>query len=120
MDIATNLRHLREKSGLTQIEVCQRAHISQSTYSAYESGNSVPKIRIMSRLADVFSVSVATIDPSLLNIGNAPDPFLQIINACWDRLTVDERAKVAGIVRGIVEEKNHAAAGAGGSGAKIG
>ena len=44
MDIATNLRHLREKSGLTQIEVCQRAHISQSTYSAHESGNSVLKM----------------------------------------------------------------------------
>ena len=120
MTIATTLRRLREKCGLTQVEVCQRARISQSTYSAYESGASVPKIRIMSRLADVFGVSVAVIDPSLLNIGKSADPFLQIVSSSWEKLTIEERARVAGIVQGMIEEKNHAAADADRAGAQIG
>lgn len=56
--LAENLRFLRERSGLTQKRIAQYLFIDRSTYSYYESGKTQPNLKVLTRLADLYSVSI--------------------------------------------------------------
>jgi transcriptional regulator with XRE-family HTH domain len=56
--LAENLRLLRERSGLTQKRVAQYLSIDRSTYSYYECGKTQPCLVILTRLADLYGVSI--------------------------------------------------------------
>lgn len=47
---ATLLRQARERSGLSQVELAQRAGVAQSVISAYESGRRQPALPTLARL----------------------------------------------------------------------
>lgn len=52
------IRNLREDKDLTQQEIADFLHISQTTYSRYENGNlDIPSI-VLIRLADFHKVSI--------------------------------------------------------------
>lgn len=46
------IRRLRERAGLTQAELAERAGTSQPTVAAYESGRKSPSLQTLQRLAD--------------------------------------------------------------------
>lgn len=50
MDTAAEIRIVRERAGLTQALLAQRAGTSQATLSAYESGRKQPSIETLTRL----------------------------------------------------------------------
>src|SRR3954466_674589 len=50
MDVGTTLRSARERAGLTQGELAERAGTSQATVSAYETGAKQPSVATFSRL----------------------------------------------------------------------
>ncbi|EMS72347.1 helix-turn-helix domain-containing protein [Ruminiclostridium cellobioparum] len=56
--LGNNIRKLREKYELTQIEFAKILNISNTTLSQYESGNRIPNDEIKLMIADYFKVSL--------------------------------------------------------------
>ncbi|MBQ8375336.1 MAG: helix-turn-helix transcriptional regulator [Clostridia bacterium] len=56
--IAQNLIAYRKKAGLTQAELAEKINYSDKSVSKWESGNGVPDIYILIRLAEIFGVTV--------------------------------------------------------------
>lgn len=55
--LATHLRLLREKNGLTQRQVADMLNIDRSTYAYYESGKTRPDILTIAKLARLYRIS---------------------------------------------------------------
>ncbi len=53
-----NIRYLRQKNNLTQVELAAKMGVKQNTLSAWETGSSNPELRSAVRLADFFEVSL--------------------------------------------------------------
>jgi len=54
----TMLKILRKKNKLTQRSVAEALHISQTSVSKYERGESEPDLEMVIKMADFFGVSV--------------------------------------------------------------
>lgn len=52
------LKELREKKGLTQLEVAQAIYCTAITYSRYERGEREPKNETLKLLSKLFGVSI--------------------------------------------------------------
>lgn len=55
--LATHLRLLREKNGLTQKQVAEMLNIDRSTYAYYECGKTRPDILTIAKLARLYRIS---------------------------------------------------------------
>lgn len=53
-----NLSELRSKLGITQLELAEKLNYSDKTVSKWERGESIPDVAILTKLAEVFHVSV--------------------------------------------------------------
>jgi len=58
MNFAKNLRFLRRKAELSQSDLGDKIGIDYNTISRYESGRSTPKLDALTKLAQVFDVSI--------------------------------------------------------------
>ena len=58
LKLAQNLRTLRESNGLTQKRVAQYLFIDRSTYSYYECGKTQPSLKVLTRLAEFYGISI--------------------------------------------------------------
>lgn len=58
MKLSARIKFLREQANMTQLELAQILHISNSTLSQYESGGRTPSDDVKIRIADQFSVSL--------------------------------------------------------------
>ena len=58
MKFSDKVYHLRMKKKLTQVELAEKAHITQSTVQAYESGRAKPMYNTMVALANALEVDV--------------------------------------------------------------
>ena len=56
--LADNLRSLREAKKYSQKYISEQLHIARQTYTVYESGNRVPDINLICKLADIYDVSL--------------------------------------------------------------
>lgn len=54
----TMLKILRKKKKLTQREIAEALHISQTSVSKYERGESEPDIEMLIKLSDFFGVTI--------------------------------------------------------------
>ena len=54
----TMLKTLRKKNKLTQRAVAEALHISQTSVSKYETGEALPDIETLVKMADFFGVSL--------------------------------------------------------------
>ena len=61
INLKTNLAILRRRKGLKQKQLAEFLAIRNTTYSAYERGNSEPPIKTLCRLADFYGVSLDTL-----------------------------------------------------------
>ncbi|WP_195542752.1 helix-turn-helix domain-containing protein [Massiliimalia timonensis] len=52
------IRDLREDHDLTQTQIAKYLHITQRTYSRYETGHSAIPIEIFSQLADYYHTTI--------------------------------------------------------------
>lgn len=57
-NIATNLRYLRNKNGLSQEQVAEKIGVSRQAVAKWENGDSLPDIINCDALADLFDVSL--------------------------------------------------------------
>lgn len=55
---ANKLKQLRERSGLSQLELANILEVSKSTISMYEQGKREPNFEILLKIANIFHVSV--------------------------------------------------------------
>jgi transcriptional regulator with XRE-family HTH domain len=88
MYFAKNLRFLRRRAELSQSELGERLATDYNTISRYENGKSTPKLEALTKLAQVFEVSIealrsqdltqqlAPVEPAETGKakGNAPPP----------------------------------------------
>ncbi len=58
LKLAENMRELRAFHGYTQEYVSQRIHIARQTYSSYENGNSMPDLRAVCELSELYRISI--------------------------------------------------------------
>ena len=65
-DLAPTLRELRERRGFTQAELGARADMAAASISHFETGQRVPSLDSLVKLADALEVSVDTL------LGRAP------------------------------------------------
>ena len=56
--LADNLRSLREAKKYSQKYISEQLHIARQTYTVYESGNRVPDISLICKLANIYDVSL--------------------------------------------------------------
>ena len=56
--LLTMLRNLRKKRKMTQENLAEIFHISQTSVSKYERGEAVPDLETVVKMADYFGVSV--------------------------------------------------------------
>ncbi len=53
-----NLKEIRKRKGLTQLEVAEQLNLSVQAYSNYEIGRREPDFETLKKLADLFNVSI--------------------------------------------------------------
>lgn len=53
-----NIRYLRQKNNMTQVELAAKMGINQTTLSGWETGRKNPELGSLVRLADIFEVSL--------------------------------------------------------------
>jgi transcriptional regulator with XRE-family HTH domain len=70
-NISKNLKYLRKKKGMTQIELRSHLGFTRSTWSNYENGLTNPSIEDLIRFSSFFGVSL---DDLILNDLEAKDP----------------------------------------------
>lgn len=56
--IAKNIQALRQKKGMTQLELAERLNYSDKSVSKWERGESLPDIIVLKSLADLFGVTL--------------------------------------------------------------
>ncbi len=61
MQVAENIKYLRNIFGYTQMQVADGLHLCRSTYALYETGKKVPGADTIVDLADFYHVRVDTI-----------------------------------------------------------
>jgi len=58
VNLATNIRQLREERGLTQQRIAQLSNIPRPTWASLESGDANPTLSILTRVASALQVSI--------------------------------------------------------------
>lgn len=58
MKFGSQLRALRKKRGLSQIEAANNLGLKQNTFSHYENGKSFPDMATLTKIAEYFKVSL--------------------------------------------------------------
>lgn len=63
MKININLKNAREKKGLMQVEVAEKANITERSYQRYEAGERVPNVQTAILIAKALHTTVEKIFP---------------------------------------------------------
>lgn len=63
----TALKERREKQGLTQVQVAERANITERSYLRYETGERLPDVHVGQRIAKALNTKVEKIFPLSFN-----------------------------------------------------
>lgn len=58
-----NLKSIREKKGFTQVQVAEKAQLSERGYQYIEAGQRLPNVMIAQKLASVLNATVEEIFP---------------------------------------------------------
>lgn len=78
MNTSERLRYLREKAGLSQLDMANRLNIGRTTYVKYETGDSKP-VRKLTEIANIFNVSVDYL------LGKEPNHEVDIYNETYTK-----------------------------------
>ncbi len=102
--IGENIKKYRQLNGLTQEELSKKLEIAPNTLSNYENGNREPSNDIISRIADIFNISIDELYGRKFNI-NEPIAIAASTKDGIDLSEVDDEDKEA-IMRFIEMAKN--------------
>ncbi len=68
LNIAKNIKSLREAQKMTQAELAERVGVTGATISTYEVGTRMPSYEVLIALAQVFKVSTDNLLGLVINI----------------------------------------------------
>ena len=90
--VAKNLSDLRQRNGMTQLELAERLNYSDKTISKWERAESSPDIAVLVEIADLFGVTVDYLvtvehaeDVPLASATEKPLPTFPKVPAGWLR-----------------------------------
>lgn len=101
--IGTNIRKLREKSGLTQPQIADKVNVSKQSISNWETGLKAPRMGALQKLADIFGVSIGDITDEHPVEKSVPEQINRIIS----KLTTDRQQVVYDCAKEQLNEQNH-------------
>lgn len=58
IQLAENLRNLRDDYNYTQTQIAEKLNISRQAYSNYETGKRIPDIDLLIRIADIYQITL--------------------------------------------------------------
>ena len=70
MAVSENIKMARKEAGLTQQEFAERINISNIEVEQYENGNSLPKVNVLQRMADMLHADIRILVYGLEEIEN--------------------------------------------------
>lgn len=75
--IGSNIRMVRETTGISQTELANRVGTNKSAISRYENGTQIPSLNTLMRVADAMSVDLVDLinEKTTLPLGNAVSGF---------------------------------------------
>ena len=97
-----NTRYLRQKKGLTQEQLAEKANVSVNEVSKVERGLVTPQLTVLDRFANAFGVqSALLLDPHLDKMAEVPcaGRFVDAVALEMDGLTAEEQELVYQLVR---------------------
>ena len=59
--MGNNLKNLRKKVNLTQSAAAEKLGVSQSTVAMWETGQCMPRMKMLDKIADIYQCQVADI-----------------------------------------------------------
>ena len=73
---AQTMKRLREKRGLSQIQLGEQMFVNQSTVARWENGSRLPDVAMITRLSEVLDVNVGTLLSAAVESDDAPNVIL--------------------------------------------
>ncbi|WP_395319944.1 helix-turn-helix transcriptional regulator [Fructilactobacillus frigidiflavus] len=58
MDVANQLKKLRQENGYTQVQLAEKLNVSRKTVSSWENGRNLPGIPILIDLSELYHVTI--------------------------------------------------------------
>ena len=100
---AENLKYLREKNNMEQLELAEKlGRKSSSSISEWEKGKYTPKLKTLNEIAKLFKVDI----DDLMNIDLSLDLRNSSIEALYNQLEVPRQKKVYNYAEHQLEEQN--------------
>lgn len=56
--VGNNIRYFRRKNGMTQKDLATKLYITRQALSTYEIGERIPNIYLLSKMGDIFGITV--------------------------------------------------------------
>ena len=91
MMFGENLKELREQRGMSQEELAARLHVVRKTISKWEKNLSAPDSEALTRLAEVFEVSVPELLGAELKTDKVHDETAEQLSRISERFAVRNR-----------------------------
>jgi transcriptional regulator with XRE-family HTH domain len=101
MSIGANIKRLRERFGLTQLQLGEVAGVSDKAVSTWEKGVNVPRMGAIQKMADYFGVPKSEIIEDKENQPITEDELDEDIVSLLSDLTPSETAQVVAFALGL-------------------
>ena len=120
MEFKDNLRALRKRKGLSQVELAEKLGFSKSLIGLYETGDRKPSFEALEAIADFFNVdldyllgrddkSVYYLDPEAAEMAKEifEDPNLRILFDASRKVSKEDLQLVVDIVKRLKKEDDY-------------
>lgn len=108
MDIGNKISKLRERRGLSQVQLAEKLHMSQGSLAMYETGKRKPSLDTLKLIADYFNVSTDYLLGRKEGDEKTYDIDKMINNAMMfkgEPLTDNDREILRGVIEGYLKAK---------------
>ena len=108
MDIGNKISKLRERRGLSQVQLAEKLHMSQGSLGMYETGKRKPSLETLELIADFFNVSTDYLLGREEGGEKIYDIDEMINNAMMfkgEPLTENDREILRGVIEGYLKAK---------------
>ncbi|MBZ0323652.1 helix-turn-helix domain-containing protein [Enterococcus casseliflavus] len=100
---AKNLKYLREKHNMEQIELAEKlGRKSSSSISEWEKGKYTPKLKVLNEISKIFKIDI----DDLMNVDLSSNEYTQSIESLFNQLDDDRKKVVLEFIRFQLDDQN--------------
>lgn len=100
---AKNLKYLREKYNMEQIELAEKlGRKSSSSISEWEKGKYTPKLKVLNEISKIFKIDI----DDLMNVDLSSNEYTQSIESLFNQLDDDRKKVVLEFIRFQLDDQN--------------